>query len=119
MHYYLIEYRNLRQKIQKKINDRFDKMENRLNDQISFKKISDFIRSILPEKHSSPFVRFPDEITFSRAFIYSLVCGENSQRITKVQFLAACNRFGIDNPCPIITKRLSYFGVSEELKKEF
>ena len=33
--------------------------------------------------------------------------------------MAACNRFGIDNPCPIITKRLSYYGNSEELAKEF
>ena len=39
--------------------------------------------------------------------------------MTKTQFLAACNRFGIDNPCPIITKRLSYFGTTDELLNDF
>ena len=77
------------------------------------------MRAIIPEKHSSPFVRYPGDITFIRSFIYSLVCGTNGGKINKTEFLAACNRYGIDNPCPIITKRLSYYGNSEELTKEF
>jgi len=48
-----------------------------------------------------------------------LVCGENNKEVTKQQFLAGCNRFGIDNPCPIITKRMSNFGNSEDLDKEY
>ena len=83
------------------------------------KHIAEMMRSIVPEKHSSPFVRYPGDITFIRSFIYSLVCGNNNATLTKAQFLAGCNRFGIDNPCPIITKRLSYYGNSEELAKEF
>ena len=33
--------------------------------------------------------------------------------------MAGCNRFGIDNPLPIITKRLAMHGNQEEIVKEF
>jgi len=58
-------------------------------------------------------------MSFYRTWIYSLTCGDNSKSITKQEFLAACNRFGIDNPCPIITKRLSNYGNTEDLHKEY
>jgi len=64
-------------------------------------------------------VHFANDISFLRAFIYSLVCGENGPEVSQPQFLAACNRFGIDNPCPIITKRLSCYGNSEDVEKDF
>jgi hypothetical protein len=35
------------------------------------------------------------------------------------EFLAGCNRYGIDNPCPIITKRLSHYGNDELIEKDF
>lgn len=31
------------------------------------------------------------------------------------EFLAGCNRFGIDNPCPIVTKRLSTCGNDQNI----
>jgi hypothetical protein len=33
--------------------------------------------------------------------------------------LAGCNRYGLDNPCPIITKRMACFGVQEDIDKDF
>jgi hypothetical protein len=33
--------------------------------------------------------------------------------------VAGCNRYGIDNPCPIITKRLSLYGNSDDLLSDF
>lgn len=120
MKYYLEDYRTLRKQIQGNICKTFCNLQSQLKDEsISMKQVADLMRNIVPEKHSSPFVRYPGDITFIRSFIYSLVCGANNNTITKTQFLAACNRFGIDNPCPIITKRLSYYGNSEELAKEF
>ena len=74
---------------------------------------------IVPQKSQSPMVHFAQNITFVRSFIYSLVAGKNDNVITIDQFLAACNRYGIDNPCPIITKRLSFYGNHEEIDKEF
>jgi len=74
---------------------------------------------ILPNKSPSPSVYFAREITIFRSFVYSLVCGTNSETFNASEFLAGCNRYGIDNPCPIITKRLSMYGVPEELEKDF
>jgi len=64
-------------------------------------------------------VHFPRDITCFRAYIYALVCGQNTGQIAKPQFLAGCNRFGIDNPCPIVTKRLANYGNPEDLEKDF
>jgi hypothetical protein len=33
--------------------------------------------------------------------------------------LAACNRFGVDNPCPIISKKLTIFGNTDDLASEY
>jgi hypothetical protein len=46
-------------------------------------------------------------------------CGDNSSIMTPEGFLAGCNRFGIDNPCPIISKRMSLYGINEDLEKDF
>jgi hypothetical protein len=32
--------------------------------------------------------------------------------------MAGCNRFGLDNPCPTITKRLAIYGTLDDLDKE-
>ena len=44
--------------------------------------------------------------------------GENDGQCTEAQFLAGCNRFGLDNPIPIITKRLWLYGNHETCEKE-
>jgi hypothetical protein len=33
--------------------------------------------------------------------------------------IAGCNRFGIDNPTPIITKKLAIYGNTDEVSLEF
>jgi len=55
-------------------------------------------------------MHFASDVTFTRAFIYALVSGKNGLGATSVEFLAGCNRFGVDNPCPILTKRLALYG---------
>ena len=54
-----------------------------------------------------------------RAFVYGIVTGDNDKMLSSDAFLAGCNRFGLDSPCPIITKRLGTFGNTEELEKDF
>ena len=70
-------------------------------------------------KASTPNVHFAQDITIIRAFVYSLVCENNCNTISAEAFLAGCNRYGIDNPCPIITKRIGLYGLSEDLEKDF
>jgi hypothetical protein len=38
------------------------------------------------------------------------MCGENTQEVNSMEFAAGCNRYGIDNPLPIITRRLALYG---------
>lgn len=54
-----------------------------------------------------------------RTFIYGLVAETNDDNISTAAFLASCNRYGIDNPWPIVTKRLAIFGNNEDMEKEF
>jgi len=81
--------------------------------------IEQLVRDLLPHKSPSPSVHFAKKMTICRAYIYSLVCGSNTDGIDPEEFLAGCNRFGIDNPTPIINKVLALYGVPEELEKDF
>ena len=76
----------------------------------------------IPVTSHSAFVKFPGVTTFRRAFLYALVCGENGYDINTQEFIAGCNRFGLDNPSPFITKRVALYGNDEDfeeiLKKE-
>ena len=56
--------------------------------------------------------------TFSltRAYLYAELCGGMESEVNEQAFSAGCNRFGIDNPTPTITKRLSTFGNIEEIE---
>jgi hypothetical protein len=49
-------------------------------------------------------------MTLIRTFIYALACEEKNDDISPEALIAACNRFGVDNCCPIISKRLSLYG---------
>ena len=45
------------------------------------------------------------------------MCGKNGFDITDNEFIAGCNRFGLDNPTPIITRRLATYGNEEAVEK--
>ena len=40
--------------------------------------------------------------------------GNNDDSISFSQFLAGCNRFGIDHPCPSICKTFGSYGNNED-----
>jgi hypothetical protein len=85
-------------------------------------EIDKIIINNLPSHFASAFVSYPRHIANRRAFIYALLCGDNQNKINQNEFLAACYKYGLDNPCPSVTKRLSLYGndedVEEYLKKE-
>lgn len=58
-------------------------------------------------------------MTQIRAYIYGIVAGKNDKLLRLDEFLAGCNRYGLDNPCPIITKRMSNYGNADEIDKDF
>jgi hypothetical protein len=46
-----------------------------------------------------------------------MMCGKNGFDCTDVEFIAGCNRFGLDNPVPIITRRMAHYGNEENVEK--
>ena len=45
------------------------------------------------------------------------MCGKNQYHVAIEEFLAGCNRFGLDNVCPIITRRLAHYGNEDTIEK--
>lgn len=87
--FYLEDYRALRKKNQQNIWKEYTKLERMQgNDanttwKISMKDFKRLMASIVPQKSPSPSVHFSREISHIRAFIYSLICGDNSNVINK------------------------------------
>lgn len=120
--FYIEDYKKLRranqENIVKSLNTCNQHNEN-MNRDLSIKDVKRLLQLIIPTKSTAPNVVFAKEVTIQRAFIYSLVCQTNDNKVTPEAFLAGCNRFGIDNPCPIITKRIALYGNTEDMEKDF
>ncbi len=89
------------------------------NGKISFQDVFTIFKEIIPKKTTVPNVYFPKDITMIRAFIYSLVCDAESNHISVEALIAGCNRYGVDNPCPIVNKRMSLYGITTDLENDF
>ena len=63
------------------------------------------------------FLSHAGPISTARALMYAMMCGKNGPDVSDVEFLAGCNRFGIDNPLPPQTKRLQLYGNVEDMDK--
>lgn len=46
-----------------------------------------------------------------------MMCGFNQFHCSEAELLAGMNRFGLDNPTPIITRRLAHYGNEETVEK--
>jgi hypothetical protein len=82
----------------------------------------DHVTSILTESRVIPlnvphFLQYSSEITATRALIYALMTGKNNNSINEVQFIAGCNRFGIENPTPTIKKRIALYGNTVDVQR--
>ena len=41
----------------------------------------------------------------------------NSELLTEPDFMFACSQFGLENPVPTVSKRLAWYGNTEDLEK--
>lgn len=80
-------------------------------------EVDRIVQQCLPLLSSSSFVKYPGSFTIRRAFLYSLTCKENTSSINLNEFLAGCNRFGLDNPAPTIQKRIGMYGNEEDIEE--
>ena len=116
---YMQEYFALRKKIQKNIIFEFKNFMSSTDEDICVEQVNSILQLVVPPKHASPILQFANTISFTRAYIYGIVCGSNDNVLKSDQFLVGCNRFGIDSPCPQITKRMGAYGNQDEMDKDF
>ncbi|CDW81151.1 UNKNOWN [Stylonychia lemnae] len=119
---YCEEYKTKRKQNQKNLSKEFMRRYQEQEGLFNSEEIDKIVATCTPSQSPSVYVKYPGIISVRRAFLYALVCGENGFEISTQEFIAGCNRFGIDNPCPTVTKRISLFGNDEDfdelIKKE-
>ena len=80
--------------------------------------ISEIINNDQNYKYASQFLSYAGEISQYRALVFALMSGDNSFEVTEHALQSGCNRFGLDSPVPIITKRLALYGNEENIDKQ-
>ena len=68
---------------------------------LSFQNVSEIKEQFRPQTGYKA-TGHGDTCTWIRAMIYAMMCGKNNYELTTAEFLAGCNRFGLDNPTEII-----------------
>lgn len=93
--------------------------QNKERNALSTSSGLDIIKQVtkLKNKVQQPAVSFAGNVSYYRAMIYAFMCGTNSEDVNDFEFMAGCNRFAIDNPLPTVTKRIAYYGNSEDITK--
>eukprot|EP00347_Sterkiella_histriomuscorum_P013232 403365504 len=114
---YCEEYKSKRKANQKNLSKEFMRKYQEQEGLFNTEEIDKIVQMCMPSISPSAFIKFPGVISIRRAFLYSLVCGENSFDVNTQEFIAGCNRFGIDNPCPIVTKRIALYGNDEDFEE--
>ena len=119
---YLDEFRSIKNKHGKMLLDNF-KQEVHSNDfdgdaklnWLTFKNIYSIITKFKEDRtfKASGMLKEAQASHYLRALLYAFMCGDNGNDISDKEFLAACNRFGIDNPMPVMSQRLYFFGNNE------
>lgn len=120
---YLKEFQEVRREKQNELRSLFRLMQQANTASHKSINIRDVIDAFVTKreniKYPVPNLVFPKQFTLIRCFIYALVCGQNTGEVPIEQFMAACNRFGVDSPIPVTTKRLALYGNQEDIDKDF
>ena len=115
--YYVEEFTSRKKQILKDLQKEFmKKFTERKDGLFSTDEIDRIVQTCLPLISNSAFAKFPGHFTIRRAFLYALVCKENTGQVNLVDFLAGCNRYGLDNPAPTIHKRVGMYGNEEDFE---
>jgi len=83
----------------------------------TFDMMQQVMREISRTKSPSALVHFPGLMSNIRAYIYAMLSGDNGFLVSEEEIKAACSRFGLDNPCPSVTRRLAWYGNQDEIEK--
>jgi len=110
------EYQIMRNQLQKKLINMYNKQTQSNNNVFSFDEFQDFIQQLKYPIMDSPFLFFPSKISVARALISSHLLSNNSYSLNIQSFLKSCIKFGIDCPFPTIGTRIYSFGSIKEIE---
>lgn len=48
-----------------------------------------------------------------------MLCNCDEDKVSPEAIVAGANRYGIENPCPIINRRIGLYGSTDDVEKEF
>lgn len=115
---YLDEYIAKKQKNQKTLTKHFVKFFQEQEGIFNTDEIKSVCTQVVPKENNlSPFVSYPDEISFLRTFLFALTTQNNSFDISNKNFLKGVGRFGIDSPYPSVAKKLYLYGNEINIKE--
>ena len=67
-------------------------------------------------RHPDKLMSFTGSISQVRAFVFTLMAGNyNSSKVSSNNMLAGLNRFGIENPAPVVSTRCGLYGNSRSV----
>jgi hypothetical protein len=97
---YMDEFKQTKRYIQRKLQKNFTRYvgEVGLDAQISTEIVHSVAKDIRPSKTQNSLLNFAGPISNIRSLLYALMCGGNNNEINELELIAACNRFGVDNP---------------------
>ena len=61
-------------------------------------------------------MQFPGIVSVQRALLYAYMSSAG-ECLTESDFMHACSQFGLENPVPTVSKRLAWYGNTEDLEK--
>lgn len=111
-------FRNFKKANQKKLSKQFQRVisDSEQRAEVTYDNVQSIMTN-LQSKQTFQFLSFGSSISQLRALTYAMMCGKNDFNVYDIEFVSGCNRFGLDNPVPIITKRLSTYGNEENIEK--
>lgn len=117
---YCKEFRTHKKKLQRDLGYKFNQEVRKLGFEqastvITFSNVQAIKEQFRPNK-GLKVTNFGDTCIWLRAMIYAMMCGKNGNEMTDLEFIAGCNRFGLDNPTPIINPRLAAYGNAENME---
>lgn len=64
----------------------------------------------------NPLLLYTSRISMVRAYIYSCTAGEDNTNVFSDEiFMAGCNRFSVENPCPSVSVRCGLYGNTRDI----
>ena len=109
-------FKKIREKTLKSLNEHIVKRTNAVE---AVLEIDDFLQVVKSFdfgtcNSNDLFVTFPEKVSLIRAYVFAATTGRtNMNDIASDNFTSALTRFGLENPLPSITARLSLYGTNE------